>query len=836
MGVSCTPSSFVMSISEKQFLDHVRQRCEDDFEFFARYMFKCTKGVKYKFSYHLHEITKALVRVWKGETTHLIINMPPRYGKTELVVKLFVSWCYAHNPSCEFIHLSYSDLLAMDNSSAIKNTILSKEFQQLWPIELTKESDGAWKTAQGGVFLARSSGGQVTGYGAGKVDDFRDGHGFGGCFPYWQTVNTDRGLIPIGEICEKGLKVKVESVNVETGAVEFKEIDTYWHNPENDILEVVLDDGSYFHCTPNHEIYTRRGKVRADELLVSDVLVTSSQPLDRIEGASKDFGCLLATKRPVERNLDFVGGVHVPVLPRCIREVFCGACPSFSQFDLPDDAGSDTVSFGKNRCFLGTCENLNRLFARELGSRPSLKKGKGSMLDCVSHVVGLGSVSEIAKAIVSAVSVKVSNLNPFGLFSDECMHYSLMDKARSNLPLLGKHYFVIPLAGIAQSLFKHSPFDLVNLPVCSNDSVKAFDSSHVANHVKRFKSLDRSPVLIRKICHVDKTYCLEVGGNHNFTVGEGRVLVSNCLLIDDPNKPDDALSDVKRTSVNRRWDETLKSRLNSTKTPVIVIMQRLHEDDFCGMLLRDEEYKFEQLILPAILDEGTDHERALWPEKHSLEQLKAMQAKNSYMFAGQMQQRPTPLGGGIIKSAWFGFYDVLPKIKYRAIFVDTAQKEKESNDYQVASLWGLGEDGNLYLIDMMRDRFQAYELEVRIPAFWNKAKADRTSPLRFMGVEDKASGTQLIQNIRHKIRPAIPLKEIERSRSKLERVMDVQGYIESGYVKLPRNASFLIDFISECEAFTANDSHPHDDQIDTMCDAITMMLAKKHALYSDVEW
>lgn len=615
-----------MEINETQLIDHIRERCENDFEFFARYMFKCTKGSKYKFSYHLHEIAKALVRVWNGETTHLIINMPPRYGKTELVVKMFVSWCYAKNPSCEFIHLSYSDLLAMDNSSAIKNTILSKEFQQLWPIELTKESDGAWKTSQGGVFLARSSGGQVTGYGAGKVDDFSEGHGFGGCFPYWQTVNTDRGLIPIGEICEKGLKVKVESVNVETGAVEFKEIDTYWHNPENDILEVVLDDGSYFHCTPNHEIYTRRGKVRADELLVSDVLVTSSQPLDR------------------------------------------------------------------------------------------------------------------------------------------------------------------------------------------------------------------SPVLIRKICHVDKTYCLEVRGNHNFTVGESHVLVSNCLLVDDPNKPDDAVSEVKRNAVNRRWDETLKSRLNSSKTPVIVIMQRLHEDDFCGMLLKDDEYKFEQLILPAILDEGTDHEHALWPEKHSIEQLQAMRSKNSYMFSGQMQQRPAPLGGGIIKSSWFGYYDVLPKIKYRAIFVDTAQKEKESNDYQVASLWGLGEDGNLYLIDMMRDRFQAYELEVRIPAFWNKSKEDRSSPLRFMGVEDKASGTQLIQNIRHKIRPAIPLREIERSRSKLERVMDVQGYIESGYVKLPRNAPFLNDFIAECEAFTANDSHPHDDQIDTMCDAITMMLAKKNTLYGDVEW
>lgn len=825
-----------MSISEQQFLDHVRKRCEEDFEFFVRYFFKTQKGVKFRFSWHHHKICEALMKVWRGEVTYLMINIPPRYSKTEIVVKLFSSWCYAKNSTCEFIHLSYSDLLAMDNSSAIKNTILSKEFQQLWPIELTKESDGAWKTAQGGVFLARSSGGQVTGYGAGKVDDFRDGHGFGGCFPYWQTVNTDRGLIPIGEICEKGLKVKVESVNVETGAVEFKEIDTYWHNPENDILEVVLDDGSYFHCTPNHEIYTRRGKVRADELLPSDVLVTLPKPFYRVEGASENFGCLFSTKRSVERNLDFVGGVHVPVLPRCIREVFCDACPSFAQLDLSNHAHSDTVSLGKYRSFLGACENLNHFFSSELCSWPSLKKWKRSVSDGVSHVVGLGSVSEIAKAIVSAVSVKVSNLNPFGLFSDECTHYGLMGKARSNLSLLGKHDHVISFSCVAKGLFKHSPFDLINLLVCSYDSVKAFDAPHVANHVKRFKPLDRSPVLIRKICHVDKTYCLEVRGNHNFTVGEAGVLVSNCLLVDDPNKPDDALSDVRRNAVNRRWDETLKSRLNSTKTPVIVIMQRLHEDDFCGMLLRDVEYKFEQLILPAILDEGTDQERALWPEKHSLEQLKAMQVKNSYVFAGQMQQSPRPLGGGIIKSSWFGFYDVLPKIKYRAIFVDTAQKEKESNDYQVASLWGLGEDGDLYLIDMMRDKFQAYELEVRIPAFWNKAKADRTSQLRFMGVEDKASGTQLIQNIRHKIRPAIPLKEIERSRSKLERVMDVQGYIESGYVKLPRSASFLSDFISECEAFTANDSHPHDDQIDTMCDAITMMLAKKHTLYGDVEW
>lgn len=825
-----------MSISEQQFLDHVRKRCEEDFEFFVRYFFKTQKGVKFRFSWHHHKICEALMKVWRGEVTYLMINIPPRYSKTEIVVKLFSSWCYAKNSTCEFIHLSYSDLLAMDNSSAIKNTILSKEFQQLWPIELTKESDGAWKTAQGGVFLARSSGGQVTGYGAGKVDDFRDGHGFGGCFPYWQSVNTDKGPIPIGEICEKGLNAKVESINTETGEVEYKEIDRYWHNPENDILEVVLDDGSYFHCTPNHEIYTKRGKVRADELLRSDVLVTSSQSLNRINRATEYFGGFFASERSIKSNLDFIGGVHMPMIPLSVWKVFCDTCPCLPELYLSDYTRSDAVTLSEYGRLFRAFEDVNGLLSGQLCARSSLKDWKRSVLNCVPHVVRFCPVSKIAKAVVATISVYMPYLNPFSLLADKSSDNGLMYVARRNLSRLRKHDLKVSSALSVWSLFEHSPFNLVNLFSCSHDSIKAFDAPHVANHVKRFKTFDRSPVLIRKICHVDKTYCLEVRGNHNFTVGEGRVLVSNCLLVDDPNKPDDALSEVKRNAVNRRWDETLKSRLNSTRTPVIVIMQRLHEDDFCGMLLRDVEYKFEQLILPAILDEGTDQERALWPEKHSLEQLKAMQVKNSYVFAGQMQQSPRPLGGGIIKSSWFGFYDVLPKIKYRAIFVDTAQKEKESNDYQVASLWGLGEDGDLYLIDMMRDKFQAYELEVRIPAFWNKAKADRTSQLRFMGVEDKASGTQLIQNIRHKIRPAIPLKEIERSRSKLERVMDVQGYIESGYVKLPRSASFLSDFISECEAFTANDSHPHDDQIDTMCDAITMMLAKKHTLYGDVEW
>lgn len=481
-----------MNFNSPKELKLLRLALEEDFTLFARFFFKVLKGTKFVFSDHHHVICDALMDVFYGRTTHLIINMPPRYSKTELAVKLFSAWCYVKNPKCEFIHLSYADILALDNSESIKSVLKSEEFQKLWPhvtIKANKDSKKAWGTAQGGVFYATAAGGPITGFGAGKLDDFENGNGFGGA-----------------------------------------------------------------------------------------------------------------------------------------------------------------------------------------------------------------------------------------------------------------------------------------------------------------------------------------------------------IIIDDPLKPDDAYSDPKRNGVNRRWDETIKSRFNSTKTPCIVIMQRLHEEDFCGTLLKDEEYNFRHLVLPAIVDEGLPTEHALWPQKHSLDALKAMQKKNSYMFSGQMQQRPSPLGGGILKGSWFGRYTVVPPLKYRAVFIDTAQKAKEHNDYQVAELWGLGEDGYLYLLDVMRDKFEAYELEVKVPDFWNKHRADKNGRLRYMAVEDKSSGTELIQKIRRKIKPVIPVREIPRgpAANKLTRVMDVQGYIESGYVKIPQDAPWVHDFVTECEAFTADDTHAHDDQIDPMCDAISQMLHNGKATVSEI--
>ncbi len=146
--------------------------CKDDFVFYVRYMFKAMYKRKWQQWEHLIIIAKALQDVVDGKITRLIINVFPRGGKTELAVKMFISWCLALNGAAKFIHLSYSDDLALDNSEQAKDIVTSSEFQQLFNVQLKLSSSGKkkWYTEAGGGVYATSSGGQVTGFGAGQVD------------------------------------------------------------------------------------------------------------------------------------------------------------------------------------------------------------------------------------------------------------------------------------------------------------------------------------------------------------------------------------------------------------------------------------------------------------------------------------------------------------------------------------------------------------------------------------------------------------------------------------------------------------------------------------------
>lgn len=143
------------------------------FEKYTKAMFKAQYHRSFIVAEHHKKMFTALQDVVDGKCKRLIINIAPRYGKTELVIKSFISWCFALNPKCRFLHLSYSDILVNDNSDTIRSIMMEPLYTTLFPQSALASEKGSakrWKTKAGGELYAVSTQGQVTGFGAGNVD------------------------------------------------------------------------------------------------------------------------------------------------------------------------------------------------------------------------------------------------------------------------------------------------------------------------------------------------------------------------------------------------------------------------------------------------------------------------------------------------------------------------------------------------------------------------------------------------------------------------------------------------------------------------------------------
>lgn len=458
--------------------DALRLCCHEDFEVFVDVFFWFHERKRFIFNSHHTDICKALQKVFNGETTNLIINIPPRYSKTELVVKMFSAWCYARNPECNFLHLSYSDPLVVDNSMQIRDIISTPAYRLLFPRStLSKEltAKAHWKTVAGGEFYATPSGGSVTGFGAGNM----------------------------------------------------------------------------------HE-----------------------------------------------------------------------------------------------------------------------------------------------------------------------------------------------------------------------------------------------------------------------TDSQGRFRFSGAILIDDPLKPDSAYSDVTREFINNRWHSTIKSRRNSpSTTPVIVIMQRIHEHDFTAMLVEDDDNEWTVLNLPAL--KIVDGKKvALWPRMHDIAALEGMQRSDEYTFSAQYQQRPTPLGGGIIKEGWITYYTTMPTAFDCIIATcDTALKMKTANDSSTMQMWGRS-GGFIYLLDQIHGKWETPELLIKMKATLAQWRSQyRLSKLL---IEDAPCGTGIIQTLKREL--TLPIIPIRRGTDKVTRMMIGAPYFQSGMVLLPEGKPWIKEYVREVLAFSSTMSHSHDDQVDPTLDAIDELL------------
>lgn len=326
---------------------------------------------------------------------------------------------------------------------------------------------------------------------------------------------------------------------------------------------------------------------------------------------------------------------------------------------------------------------------------------------------------------------------------------------------------------------------------------------------------------------------------------------------DDFDKMDDLFSEAKRKKKHRVLVNTLRSRRATSDTPFLFIQQRGHVDDCTGFILAgglglkcDLHIKIPALVNQDYIDKLPDgiRERCIrdvcsseqvggywsyWPKKASIHDLIALREASPYTFASQEMQEPEKLEGGVFSEDAFQFYGDVddgadipspPFYEYRIITTDTAQKTGTANDYTVYTEWGIHQ-GSIYRLRSKRYKAEAKQLRLDFESFVKGCWADNgpvNGNLRAVYVEDKSSGTGLIQELKGRL--PIPITAVQRNVDKYTRAMDCQPH--QNKVKLRYGDPTNYDFVTEVCSFQADDSHEYDDQTDTMMDAIDVVVIK----------
>jgi predicted phage terminase large subunit-like protein len=321
-----------------------------------------------------------------------------------------------------------------------------------------------------------------------------------------------------------------------------------------------------------------------------------------------------------------------------------------------------------------------------------------------------------------------------------------------------------------------------------------------------------------------------------FAAGLGGALTgrgADVIVIDDPMKAQDALSAAERRRVIDIYEGALVSRLNQkAEGAIVLVMQRLHEDDLVGHLLSRGAEEWEVVTLPSIATEdgvfrlgerkGHVHHRrsgdVLQPAREPLEVLERLRRQlGSMTFSAQYQQAPVPAGGNVIRREWLRWYtpeDRPERFDRIVVSWDTASTLSETGDYSAGTVWGaVGLD--YYLLDVVRERVEVPELRRAVLRLHEHWQADVTL------IEEAGIGRAVAQDLRRtgELRPLLHRPRYDKE----ARLLAQSARFEAGQVHLPREALWLAPFVSELLAFP---NGRHDDQVDATSQALDHLTSR----------
>ena len=314
------------------------------------------------------------------------------------------------------------------------------------------------------------------------------------------------------------------------------------------------------------------------------------------------------------------------------------------------------------------------------------------------------------------------------------------------------------------------------------------------------------------------------------------------IIIDDPLKPADALSDVVREKINELYGNTVSSRLNDKNTGrILVVMQRLHAHDLSGFLFENDP-DFKSIVLPLIAEKDekwqiknritktiTTYERKkgelLHPEREGEKVVNSYRNSMSpFVFSAQYQQNPMPIGSGMIKQEWITTYQELPKLSKIILSWDTASKTTETNAYSACVVIGVGKDQKYYLLEVFRGRLDFPSLTRKVKELSDKYEGKMSGKIITL-VENASSGISLCQTLKGKITNLIP---VSCKSSKEQRFDIVALKTEQGELLFP--GQYEPWFKSFEDEFLTFPRSLFKDQCDALSQAIGYFEEHKHSL------
>lgn len=831
-------------------LDRLEEKvkCENDLAQFVRSAWHIIESsTELKWNWHLDTICGYLMAFDNGELPdkRLIICIPPGTMKSILVSVMYPAWRWIRNPHDRYLSITNEQGLAVRDALRMKDIITSDWYASKWPISLkASQNEKTYYVNECQGFR------QSQGISAGNTGKRGD------CVIGSTMVATEIGDIRIDDLYSMETPPMVWSFNHVTKNIELKKILAKKESYASKTINITALDGIMLTCTPCHRIYTSNGYQKAEN--ISGCILSFLQRTNDVQAWKSSA-------------MQKIRGNHVgmPDLQQRIQKRWCGTRQRIKK------------KYREIRYFL-----LKEMQSTEPQSRAIYQTmfalWKGVQSKKRKEKVLLNEVQEF----ITVTKKNIGSQAMRGMWKDDdylklaakVLLYGLQ-KSCSFVAYDWEREFSFSFNNGQGWTFpqneranKNSRYEyLYGMSIFSNKKKETANSSHrlecreqssrESNNAMRRMSYTAPQILnciatIKETSVVDDSrksvpvYDIQVDGNSNFFANG--ILVHNCLLIDDPIDAAQAYSDVIRTGVNETWDRSLSSRLNDLKNSgILLIMQRVHQDDLVGHLQKKAECQWTVLSIPMryegtpSYDAGADIGRPelndprtvrgelMFPGKFSENSVKSLEEDlGEHGTSAQLQQRPVPIGGSIIKKHhWRRWPDdkKLPKCLHIFTSYDTAYSDKDiaGSAFSACTRWGVfwhdsRERYCVMLLGVWYGRVGYPELRAKVVEIDKKYRPDVNL------IEAKSTGLSLIGDLKDAVDGLIKAYSPGKGEEKSSRAHSVTPIFEMGLVYVPPKswADELIEYV----ASFPHGAPPSADLTDTVTQALIYL---RNARYFD---